>query len=155
MEVVLFMALVLPSLGKFLPSDSEYKNPNYALYNKQPHHMFAPVTFIVGVFFMLYYTWMRYDIISHSYQSLFSCVLGLSVLIGQCIDGCHELLHRNEKVFNLISFLGLIPFQFTTYPIEHLYLHHKHVGTPDDAISSPKNQSFFKYFFKAIYSSYV
>lgn len=54
----------------------------------------------------------------------------------------------------IIGFLGLIPFQFTTYPIEHLYMHHKYVGTEKDAITAEKNMSIYKYFIRALCASY-
>lgn len=45
-------------------------------------------------------------------------------------------------------------FQFTIYPTEHLYLHHKKVGTPEDPITSPKGRSIYSYYFNAIFSCY-
>ena len=33
-------------------------------------------------------------------------------------------------------------------------MHHKHVGTPQDAITAPKNMSIYYYFVRAIASSY-
>lgn len=45
-------------------------------------------------------------------------------------------------------------YQFTPYPIEHLFLHHKKVGSPEDPITSPKNQSFYKFYVKSILSAY-
>ena len=44
--------------------------------------------------------------------------------------------------------------QFTIYPTEHLYLHHKKVGTPEDPITAPKNKSFYSYYINAILSCY-
>ena len=44
--------------------------------------------------------------------------------------------------------------QFTVYPIEHLYLHHKKVGTAEDPIPSPKNMSVYHYYVRAIISAY-
>lgn len=46
-------------------------------------------------------------------------------------------------------------FQFTVYPIEHLYLHHKFVGTDKDPITSPKNQNFYIYTLKAYFSAHM
>lgn len=45
-------------------------------------------------------------------------------------------------------------FQFTVYPIEHLYMHHKLVGTAEDAITSPKNQSYYAFTIKAFISAH-
>jgi alkane 1-monooxygenase len=48
----------------------------------------------------------------------------------------------------------LIPYQFTTYPIEHLYTHHKYVGSLRDPITAPKNMSLYYYYVRAIIASY-
>ncbi len=45
-------------------------------------------------------------------------------------------------------------FQFTVYPTEHLYLHHKYVGTDKDPITSPKNQTLYMYTIKAFFSAH-
>lgn len=45
-------------------------------------------------------------------------------------------------------------FQFTVYPIEHLYLHHKLVGTNQDPITSPKNQNYYAFTIKAFFSAH-
>lgn len=116
--------------------------------------MLAPASSVLQLFIILYYTWINYDQFNHSYQSLFSACLGLGVATSQTIDACHELIHRNEKVLKAVGFIGLIPFQFTTYPIEHLFMHHKHVGTPQDDITAPKNMPFFTYYVRSVFSSY-
>ena len=63
-------------------------------------------------------------------------------------------MHRNETYCRILCYLALTVHQFTTYPIEHLYVHHKLVGTPEDPVTSPKNQSFYVYFIKVIWASY-
>ncbi len=116
--------------------------------------MLAPACSMIYLIFMLYYTWIKYSEFSHSYSSLLSACLVLSIFAGITIDASHELIHRNEKPLKIIGFLGLIPYLFTTYPIEHLFMHHKHVGTMEDDITAPKNMPFFKYYLRAVYSSY-
>lgn len=54
-----------------------------------------------------------------------------------------------------MSIINLFFFQFTVYPIEHLYLHHKKVGTPEDPITAPKNENIYHYYFNAIRSAYT
>lgn len=45
-------------------------------------------------------------------------------------------------------------FFFTVYPIEHLYLHHKEVGTERDPITSKKNQTILAFIPKAYISAH-
>lgn len=116
--------------------------------------MLAPAGSVLQLFYLLYYTWTIYGEISNSYQSLISCILALTVVGGITIDASHELIHRNEWVLKSIGFIGLVPFLFTTYPIYHLFMHHKHVGTPQDDITAPKNTPFLIYYVKTVFSSY-
>ena len=53
-----------------------------------------------------------------------------------------------------MGFVNMALFQFTVYRIEHVYLHHKFVGTSKDPITSPKNQSVYAYTFKAFFSAH-
>jgi alkane 1-monooxygenase len=45
-------------------------------------------------------------------------------------------------------------FLFNVYPIEHIYLHHKYVGTDKDPITSKKNYSLFPYIVRAYFSAH-
>lgn len=44
--------------------------------------------------------------------------------------------------------------QFTIYPTEHLYMHHKKVGTLEDPITAPKNKTVYSYYINALVSCY-
>ena len=44
--------------------------------------------------------------------------------------------------------------QFSVYPIEHIYLHHKMVGSKGDPITSPKNKHFYQYTIQAMISAH-
>lgn len=154
MEIVLLAIVFLPRIGSFFPKDDVPKEETYQQINKNYYHMFAPAGSVLQLFYLVYFTWTNYGEISHSYQSLISCVLAFGIAGSPTIDASHELIHRNEWPLKLTGFLGLIPFLFTTYPIEHLYLHHKYVGSPMDDITAPKNTPFFLYYFKSVFSSY-
>lgn len=45
-------------------------------------------------------------------------------------------------------------FLFTVYPIEHLYAHHKNVGTIKDPITSPKNFNLYSYTLRVVYTAH-
>jgi alkane 1-monooxygenase len=45
-------------------------------------------------------------------------------------------------------------FQFTVYPTEHIYLHHRYVGSVKDPITSPKNQTIYYYAVQAFFSAH-
>jgi hypothetical protein len=45
-------------------------------------------------------------------------------------------------------------FLFSVYPIEHVYYHHKNVGTSKDPIMSPKNFNLYSYTLRVIWTAH-
>ena len=84
--------------------------------------------------------------------STIQCVQGyiaLMFVLPGSIDAAHELIHRPQTGFRIIGFMNMAVMQFAVYPIEHIYLHHKYVGTKRDPITCPKNKNFYQYTFEA------
>lgn len=50
--------------------------------------------------------------------------------------------------------MAMTMFFFNVYPFEHVYLHHKEVGTERDPITSKKGQTIFSYVPKAYFSAH-
>ena len=87
----------------------------------------------------------------------YQCVqayIALMFLLPGSIDAAHELIHRPQTGFRIIGFLNMAVMQFSVYPIEHIYLHHKYVGTKKDPITSPKNQNVYFYTIQAYFSAH-
>lgn len=70
------------------------------------------------------------------------------------IDASHQLIHRPENYFKILGYLNMTVYLFNAYPIEHLYLHHKYVGTDKDPITCKKNRTYYIYVINAYYSAY-
>ena len=64
--------------------------------------------------------------------------LGLSALT---LAAGHELIHRAAKWERLLGEVLLSSIAFAYYQTEHLFLHHRHVGTPLDPVFAAKGQS--------------
>ena len=62
----------------------------------------------------------------------------------------HELIHRRTTWERRIGEFLLSSNSYPQYATEHLYIHHAKVGTPQDAGSAPKGESFWRYFPKEI-----
>ncbi len=45
-------------------------------------------------------------------------------------------------------------FIFTAYPIEHIFCHHKNVGSKDDFITAQKNDNIYAYTLRVFYVGY-
>ena len=62
----------------------------------------------------------------------------------------HELIHRRTAWERRIGEFLLACASYPQYATEHVYIHHAKVGTPHDAGSAPKGESFWKYFPKEV-----
>ena len=62
----------------------------------------------------------------------------------------HELIHRRTTWERRIGEFLLASASYPQYATEHVYIHHALVGTPFDAGSAPKGESFWRYFPKEV-----
>ena len=62
----------------------------------------------------------------------------------------HELIHRRTSWERKMGEFLLACASYPQYATEHVYIHHAKVGTPHDAGSAPKGESFWKYFPKEV-----
>ena len=65
----------------------------------------------------------------------------------------HELVHRRSAWESRLGEFLLASASYPQYATEHVYIHHARVGTPHDAGSAPKGESFWRYFPKEIASN--
>ena len=62
----------------------------------------------------------------------------------------HELIHRRTTWERRTGEFLLASASYPQYATEHVYIHHALVGTPYDAGSAPKGESFWRYFPKEV-----
>ena len=67
----------------------------------------------------------------------------------------HELVHRRSTWERRLGEFLLACASYPQYATEHVYIHHAKVGTPYDAGSAPKGESFWRYFPKEVASNLV
>jgi alkane 1-monooxygenase len=73
-------------------------------------------------------------------------VLSLGVVGGIiAINVGHELIHKNTKLEKISGGLLLSLVSYGGFTIEHVYGHHVHVSTPEDASSSRFNQTLYQF----------
>ena len=65
----------------------------------------------------------------------------------------HELIHRRSTWERRLGEFLLASASYPQYATEHVYIHHAKVGTPHDAGSAPKGESFWRYFPKEVVSN--
>jgi alkane 1-monooxygenase len=73
-------------------------------------------------------------------------VISMGVVGGIiAINVGHELIHKNTKLEKISGGLLLSLVSYGGFVIEHIYGHHVHVSTPEDASSSRYNQGLYNF----------
>lgn len=77
--------------------------------------------------------------------------LGLILSTGVVIGGfgityAHELVHRARASERALGVWNLLLVNFAFWGVEHVFGHHKNVGTPEDGATAHKNQNLYAFF---------
>lgn len=76
---------------------------------------------------------------------------GMGVMSGSIgIVYAHELLHQGSRLERWLGDLLLAMVLYAHFRSEHLLVHHRHVGTPRDAVSARYNEGFHRYFARVL-----
>lgn len=72
---------------------------------------------------------------------------GLGVVTGTIgINFSHELMHRQNRAERALGDALLAMVLYSHFRSEHLLVHHRHVGTPRDAVTARYNEGFHRFF---------
>lgn len=83
---------------------------------------------------------------------LLGLVLSFGTIMGVLgINTAHELVHRKEKQLRELGFGLLTLVNFTHYGVEHVFGHHKNVGTLEDPATARKNEWIYTYFVRSYF----
>lgn len=66
----------------------------------------------------------------------------------------HELMHQKNKLERWLGDLILSTVLYSHFRSEHLLVHHRHVGTPRDAVTARYNESFPRFFIRVLPESF-
>ena len=84
-------------------------------------------------------------------------IVALTYIIGKsCVSGMavgHELVHRPRMWERLLGEALLSSFAYSHYRTEHVYVHHAHVGTPNDPVFARKGQSAWSFMPRAMFGN--
>lgn len=81
---------------------------------------------------------------------------GVGVITGTVgINYSHELMHQNPKIERWMADILLSMVLYSHFRSEHLLVHHRHVGTPADAVTARYNEGFFRFYPRVLKQSLV
>ena len=66
----------------------------------------------------------------------------------------HELIHRSSKFEQSLGRALLLTTFYMHFAIEHVYGHHKHVGTEEDAATARKGETFYRFLIRSVPDQY-
>ncbi len=66
----------------------------------------------------------------------------------------HELIHRSSKFEQWLGQALLLTTLYLHFAIEHVYGHHKHVGTEEDAATARKGETFYRFLIRSVPDQY-
>ncbi|HEX9858317.1 MAG TPA: alkane 1-monooxygenase, partial [Paracoccaceae bacterium] len=76
---------------------------------------------------------------------------GVGVISGTVgIVYSHELLHQKNALERWLGDLLLATVLYSHFRTDHLLVHHRHVGTPRDAVTARYNEGFHRYFLRVL-----
>lgn len=77
---------------------------------------------------------------------------GVGVISGTIgIVYSHELLHQKNRLERWLGDLLLATVLYSHFRTEHLLVHHRHVGTPRDAVTARYNEGFHRFFVRVLW----
>ncbi|WP_374073390.1 alkane 1-monooxygenase [Bdellovibrio bacteriovorus] len=83
---------------------------------------------------------------------LVGLILSFGTILGLLgISTAHELVHRKERELRELGFGLLSLVNFSHYGVEHVFGHHKNVGTLQDPATARKNEWIYTYFFRSYF----
>ncbi|MBD3679571.1 MAG: alkane 1-monooxygenase [Rhodobacteraceae bacterium] len=129
--------------------------------NQPEHHLFwyrlitvvwFPVQFLLIFGLIAYVSGAEHlDIIER-----IGIFFGIGVLSGTIgITYAHELMHQKNAFERWMGDLILATVLYSHFRSEHLLVHHRHVGTPKDAVTARYNEGFHRFFFRVLWQCLV
>ena len=100
-------------------------------------------------------SWLRFDMPAARAEVGSLHVAGAITFIGIMygtagINVAHELFHRTQSWFDVVVARWLLAFSFdTTFAIEHVYGHHRHVGTLQDPATARRGESILAFWLRS------
>ena len=105
--------------------------------------LWAPLQFVM-LFGMLWYVPQADHLSTLERVALF---FGVGVITGTVgINYSHELMHQKPKIERWMADILLAMVLYSHFRSEHLLVHHRHVGTPADAVTARYNEGFHRFY---------
>ncbi|MYB34976.1 MAG: hypothetical protein F4X92_07625 [Gammaproteobacteria bacterium] len=147
--------LLVDQLDTSLGTDIENVNPNQS--DNRLFWFSMAVWAWVAVYFVTFiYAFRQVFVVDELaiWESVL-VVLALGAVARMALNAGHDMIHRRTKLERRIGEFLMASVSFPQEVTEHVYVHHTFIGTPKDAVSAPKGQSFWQYLPRSVGRSYI
>ncbi len=105
--------------------------------------IWAPLQFVL-LFGLIWYTPQAEHLSTLERGVLF---FGVGIITGTVgINYSHELMHQKSKYERWMADILLAMVLYSHFRSEHLLVHHRHIGTPADAVTARYNEGFHQFY---------
>ena len=85
----------------------------------------------------------------------FAAFFGMGILTGTIgINYAHELMHQKSRKERFLADVLMAMALYSHFRSEHLLVHHRHVGTPRDAVTARYNEGFHRFFRRVLHQCF-
>ncbi len=146
--IIVLVTLARKSIGKFSVAEvvTEYDFFHHSL-------LMAQVKTFSGLFFIGVNAWVLVFLAQHALPVWGLVIFAYSVVIinsNFAISLAHDLMHSSRKLDRVVSTVLLLQNGFFYLEADHLYIHHRHVGTPADPATARVGEGLYAYLRRSI-----
>lgn len=123
-----------------------------------PHGNQNNVVFFLAVLTVTVFVWWGASVYAaqSSVQDQIGVLLSVGLITGLIgIATAHELVHRQNERFRWMGYLILWQVCFGHWAVEHVFGHHKHVGTPQDPATPRRGEWLYLYWLRTYLVGYL
>lgn len=158
---VLVTFMLVPLLDELVPKDTDNPDESATKGKADPKRWIFDVPLLLWVpaqLAMQVYVLIRVGTGFESFTALelVGITLSTGVIAGAGgINIAHELMHRKGKLHRASAEILMTSVSYTHFCVEHILGHHRMVATPEDAASSRRGESIYRFYPRTVSHSLV
>ena len=158
LATIVFVFILIPIVDYWVGLDTS--NINKGIVKEEAERFYYRfVTYLWTYIQVIFLLWCVWVIVEGRITSVFdwTCFILSTGLItgGIGITVAHELGHKQPAIEKLYSQILLMTVCYMHFYIEHNRGHHVYVATPHDPATAQKDENFYQFWFKSVFTGYT
>jgi alkane 1-monooxygenase len=144
----IFAFFIHPFFDALFGKDTNSQDRNLTF---KPVYDFLVLAYLPVQVLIFHHVFIHYLNHAFSLFELTGTILSLGTMTGATgITIAHELIHRKKPLERGIGISLLLMVNYAHFRIEHVFGHHKHVGTFRDPATARKGENLYRFWFRSI-----